>query len=238
MDLGPARAPEPPFDLRPAQLGIVFVGRVILGHVSATLVDLAQRGFLSLDETHDGADADWFLTDRRTGPGSRGDALLGFERTLLDGLFYGKSLVRMSGLGESFVLPLSQMRTQLRRDAVRHGWLRRRGRGKRTPRGEQLLRQIHDFRRELRTLAAAGDGAAMAGLAPYAMIFGLTRAAGLSSAGQAGQAQPSRRDARSPLNEGMGMSSCALVYPQRAKRTPAESSSLWRRGWDWMSAAT
>jgi Predicted membrane protein (DUF2207) len=189
MDVGRAAGLRPPADLRPAQLGIVLVGRVILGHVSATLVDLAQRGVLGLNETHDGlddthngADGDWLLSDRRGGPGSGGEELLDFERTLLDGVFYGNSLVRMSALGETFVLPMNQMRKQLRRDAVRNGWLRRWGRGKRTARGEQLLHEVRDFRRELRTLAAAGDAAAMAGLAPYATILGLSRAASLSSA--------------------------------------------------------
>jgi len=189
MDSGQAPRPKPPADLRPAQLGIVFVGRVIFGHVGATLVDLAQRGFLSLDETHDGVDetpdgagGDWLLIDRRGGSGSGSGTLRGFERTLLNGMFYGKPLVRLSGIGESFVLPLSDMRKQLRLEAVRNGWLRRWGQGKRTPRGEQLLHQIHDFRRELRTLAATGDAAAMAALTPYAMIFGLPGAPGLSSA--------------------------------------------------------
>jgi hypothetical protein len=189
VDAGQASAPRPPADLRPAQLGIVLVGRVILGHVSATLVDLAQRGVLSLDETHDGLDevhnandGDWLLIDRRSGVGSGGDALLDFERTLLDGLFYGNAVVRMSGLGETFLLPMNQMRKQLRRDAVRNGWMRRWSRGKRTSRGEQLLNQIHDFRRQLRVLAASGDAEAMARLAPYAMILGVTRAASPSSA--------------------------------------------------------
>jgi hypothetical protein len=200
MDVGQPGGLKPPEGLRPAQLGIIVVGRVILGHVTATLVDLAQRGVLSLDETHDGLDeahdgagTDWLLIDRRSGLGSGGDALLDFERTLLDGLFYGNSLVRMSGLGETFLLPMNQMRKQLRRDAVRNGRLRRWRRGKRTPRGEQLLHQIHDFRSELRTLGAAGDAAAMKGLAPYAMILGVTRTASFSSA-DGGIAATGKRD--------------------------------------------
>src|SRR5690242_8761967 len=40
------RPPTPPEGLRPAQLGIVLLGRVIVGHASATLVDLAQRGLI------------------------------------------------------------------------------------------------------------------------------------------------------------------------------------------------
>ena len=48
MQAGQPKSVTPPEDLRPAQLGIVLRGRVILGHVTATLVDLAQRGFLGL----------------------------------------------------------------------------------------------------------------------------------------------------------------------------------------------
>lgn len=33
----------PPQDLRPAQLGIILVGRVIVGHIGATLIDLRGR---------------------------------------------------------------------------------------------------------------------------------------------------------------------------------------------------
>jgi hypothetical protein len=196
MDGESPRELRPPEDLRPAQLGIVLVGRVILGHISATLVDLAQRGFLGLEETRDGDDGDWLLTDRRGAAGSAGRlALLGFERTLLDGVFDGKSLVRLSELGESLVPSLNHMRAQIRRDAVRRGRLRRFGRDKRTPGGEQLLHQIRDFRRDLRTLASGGDAAA--GLAGYAMIFGLAHAA--SPALPAGDA--ARTGGRNPEGE-------------------------------------
>jgi hypothetical protein len=37
----------PPQDLRPAQLGIILVGRVIVGHIGATLTDLCQHGFFA-----------------------------------------------------------------------------------------------------------------------------------------------------------------------------------------------
>jgi hypothetical protein len=41
---------QPPENLRPAQLGIVLLGRVILGHIGATLADLGQRGLIRIDE--------------------------------------------------------------------------------------------------------------------------------------------------------------------------------------------
>lgn len=168
-----AQSPTPPEDLRPAQLGIVLLGRVILGHISATLVDLAQRGFLRIDAIPGDDDPDWLLTSLGDQAADR-SVLLRFEATLLDGLFARQSAVRVSEISQELILPaLDQVRAQLRRDAVRHGRLRPWRRDQRTPRGEQLLQQIQVFRRELRALAASGNPGALAGLAPYAMVFGL-----------------------------------------------------------------
>jgi hypothetical protein len=162
----------PPGELRPAQLGIVLLGRVILRHISATLADLAQRGFLGIDEVPGDGEPDWLLTDLRD-PGAGRSALLRYEATLLDGLFARQGVVRLSEIGRALIPALSRVRAQLRRDAVRQGRLRRWHRDQRTPGGEQLLRQIHVFRRDLRGLAASGNPGALAGLAPYAMVFGL-----------------------------------------------------------------
>lgn len=164
----------PPEGLRPAQLGIVLVGRVVAGHASATLADLAQRGFLGLDEVAGAAGADWRLTDLRAQQAPRP---LVFEATLLDGLFGQERVVRLSAAGPGLRPVLDRFRAQLGRDAVRRGWLRRWRRGQRTPRGEQLLREIQGFRWELRALATAGNSPALGGLAPYAMVFGLMPAA-------------------------------------------------------------
>jgi len=166
------QALTPPEGLRPAQLGIVLIGRVIVGHASATLVDLGQRGLIGIEEVLGDAGADWVLTDLR-GRMAGGGPPLSFEMTLLDGLFGHQPQLRLSKIGDVLLPALNRFRAQLRRDAVRHGWLRRWHADKRTPRGEQLLTQIHRFRRELRTLAAAGDSGVLPILAPYAMIFGL-----------------------------------------------------------------
>jgi Predicted membrane protein (DUF2207) len=169
--MGGERA-QPPDGLRPAQLGIVLIGRVILGHISATLVDLDQRGLLEISEIPGGGDQDWLLTRRRDGA----EAPLPFEATLLDGLFAGQPAVRLSEIAQELVPTLNRVRAQLHRDAVRHGRLRRWHRGEprpRTKRGERLLTQIHSFRQELRGLAASGDALAMGRLAPYLIMFGL-----------------------------------------------------------------
>jgi hypothetical protein len=165
------RIPAPPGGLRPAQLGIVLEGRVVARHISATLADLAQRGFLRIEAV---PGRDWVLADLRSGPG----ALLPFEAILLDGLFARRPAVRLSQISEEtvlredLILVLNRVRARLRRDAVRHGRLRFWRRGHRTRRGEILLTRIHGFREDLRALASAGLSAAE--VAPYAMIVGLS----------------------------------------------------------------
>jgi hypothetical protein len=98
---------------------------------------------------------------------------LRFEATLLDGLFARQHTVQLSEIGQGLVPVLNRFRAQLSRDAVRNGRLRRWHQTRRPARGERLLKQIHDFRRELRTLCASGSTGPLADLIPYAMIFGL-----------------------------------------------------------------
>jgi hypothetical protein len=184
------RTLTPPDGLRPAQAGIVLVGRVILGHLGATVADLAQRGYLELEETPRAAQPDWVLTDRR-GQAADQAALLPFELTLCEGLFAGEPRIELSGSGQRLVPTLDRVRQQIVRDAIGRGWIRRWHRQRRTPRGEDLLVRIQVFRRELRALARAGDAENLAGLAPYAMVFGLT--AGPSFAGDGDHARPDQR---------------------------------------------
>jgi hypothetical protein len=170
----------PPEDLRPAQLGIILVGRVIVGHLGATLIDLCQRGFLRIDEIPGGDDAQWLLTDlRRQAPGP-GVPLVLFETVLLDGLFGSQTQARLPQAGPGLLPVIDRVRVELRRDAVRHGWLRRWRQDRRTERGEQLLRQIQGFRRVLRGRVLSGAGVPAA-LAPYTMIFGLAAAPGVDA---------------------------------------------------------
>jgi hypothetical protein len=65
-----------------------------------------------------------------------------FGATLLDGLL-ARQQVRLSALGRDLIPVLDKTRTRLRQDAVRAGWLRRFRQEQRTPRGEQLLKEIH-----------------------------------------------------------------------------------------------
>jgi hypothetical protein len=58
MDAVPAAIEE----LRAGQTGVVTLGRVIMGDIAVTLVDLIQREFLAVEETTD--HGDWLLTLR------------------------------------------------------------------------------------------------------------------------------------------------------------------------------
>jgi hypothetical protein len=155
-------------------------------------VDLEQRGLLRIDEIP-GDDQDWLLTDRRDQAADR-DGLAGFEATLLDGLFVLQSAIRLGETGQALIPVLNRVRTQLHRDAVRQGWLRRWPRHGRTQRSEELLAQIQSFRTELRRLAGSWDAETMARLAPYAIGFGLGPSATIEFGAEEGGTTQRRED--------------------------------------------
>jgi len=179
------RVPAPPGALRPAQLGVVLIGRVLLSHIGATVLDLADRDFLSMHIAADDGSS-WRLTivDRRP------EGLLDYERALLHGLFGTQPTIPLEHLAVWAVPVLEKVRSEIVRDALDRGWLRSglgrrfavtRGQrrrhdqnpGKRTKPGEELLKDIKAFKRELRALADAGDALTLTRFASYAMIFGL-----------------------------------------------------------------
>jgi hypothetical protein len=159
--------------LRAGQTGVVVLGRVIMGDIAVTLVDLIQRGLLAVEETADGGD--WLLTPLRgTAPRQKHGALLDYEKRLLDGLSEGGGESRLSSLADRFEKVLDETRKVLIREAAYQGWLRNLRHDQRTPKGEELAAQVRSFRRELRRLVAAGDQRALSGqLLPYALRFGL-----------------------------------------------------------------
>lgn len=54
-----AQVPAAPEGLRAGQLGVIVIGRVIMGDVAVTLVDLAQRMLLTVSEARE--DGEWLL---------------------------------------------------------------------------------------------------------------------------------------------------------------------------------
>jgi hypothetical protein len=145
----------PPQDLRPAQLGLILDESADTKDVTATIVDLAVRGFLTITEVP--GQRDWTLT-RKQGevPG-----LLPFESTLFYGLFAnGRQEVKVSELKGTFQMTLLKAERDIYTDA--------------------MARHLFRVRPDLMRLSAIGVGvlAIVAGGA-LAFLLGVAFGAGL-----------------------------------------------------------
>jgi uncharacterized membrane protein len=111
----------PPEDLRPGQVGTIIDEQANTLDVTATIVDLAVRGYLTIEEIpKEGwfGKPDWTL--HRT---DKADAdLLTYERTLLAGLFKDGDDPTLSSLRRTFSERLAKVEDQLYTDAVQRGW--------------------------------------------------------------------------------------------------------------------
>lgn len=169
--------PRPPDGLRPAQLGVARLGRVIIGDIGATVADLAVRHLIDVREgSGEDEDAGWLLTVRDSPAPLEGrEPLLGYERTLLQGLSSRRRGITMSAALPDLPDLLADTRREIIRDAVRRGWLHRLRTDKRTPSAEELTRRIRRFQGRLREFAAAQDrlGVLEGSLLPYALQSGL-----------------------------------------------------------------
>lgn len=102
----------PPQNLRPAELGLILDESADTKDVTATIVDLAVRGVLTIAEVP--GEKDWSLTWRP----NQVSNLLPFEKTLLDGLFSGREQVRLSTLKGTFAPTLQAAENQMYADAM------------------------------------------------------------------------------------------------------------------------
>ena len=111
----------PPDGLRPGQIGTLIDERANTLDVTATIVDLAVRGHLLIQEIPKQGwfgKKDWTLI-RLEEPDDR---VLGYERAVLDGLFRDGSEVSVSSLRTAFVERLHKVQEALYRDAMTEGW--------------------------------------------------------------------------------------------------------------------
>jgi uncharacterized membrane protein YgcG len=110
----------PPEKVRPAQFALVRNEEVRNVDVSATIVDLAVRGYLRIEEsggTKRKPDYRVVLLDKPIDP------LLGYERTLVNSLFPGGlEEVLLSDLEDSFATKLAKVRDGIYADAVSRHW--------------------------------------------------------------------------------------------------------------------
>ncbi|MDH4113059.1 MAG: DUF2207 domain-containing protein [Actinomycetota bacterium] len=126
VPLGEARASAPvefapPEDMRPGQMGTLIDEQANVLDVSATLVDLAVRGHLMIQEIpKEGwfGKPDWRLM-RLEQPD---EDLLTYERRLMNGLFRDGTEVTISALKNVFAERLEGVQESLYADAVKRGW--------------------------------------------------------------------------------------------------------------------
>ena len=115
----------PPEGVRPGQIGTLLDERANVIDVTATIVDLAGRGFLLIQEIpRHGlfSKADWTVIRLEKDEAE----LLTYEKKLLDGLFRDGNEVKVSELKTTFAERLHGVEESLYEDAMREKWFRAR----------------------------------------------------------------------------------------------------------------
>jgi hypothetical protein len=121
---------QPAAGMRPAEMALLAEQRTLPRHLSATLVDLAVRGYLRIEHVEKErhvrrglrrrerviVTSDWKLTMLSNAQTD----LLAFERALLSSVFKGRAEARMGASGASS--SLSRVRRALGRHGVSRGW--------------------------------------------------------------------------------------------------------------------
>jgi hypothetical protein len=166
--------PVPPAGVRPGHLGLIATGRVILGDIAATAVDLSLRGLLQIKSTG-GEAGDWMLTPAM--PPEDAQNPLEYEQVLLEWVAQPGYATSLASLAADLPAGLAEVREDLVHDAVHRGWLRHLHHlhhHQRTKAGEELAGHLRIFRRELRAVKAElGPEILEEHLLPYALHFGL-----------------------------------------------------------------
>lgn len=114
---------EPPGDLTPAEVGVIVDNRADLRDLTATLVDLAVRGHLTIGEREEKrlpglASGRDYVFERRDTPD---DDLAPHESALLRAVFGGRGTRRLSDLRDRFYKDLPELKSTLLATLIEHG---------------------------------------------------------------------------------------------------------------------
>jgi uncharacterized membrane protein YgcG len=116
---------QPPENLRPAEVALLIDERVETRDATATIVDLAVRGYLSITEVEQEGvldkvfgRKDWRLTKQRSDTSELRD----YERTLFAKLFATGDEVLLSDLKNTFYTALDQSKKQLYQRSAAEKW--------------------------------------------------------------------------------------------------------------------
>ncbi len=114
---------EPPGDLTPAEVGVIADNRADLRDITATLIDLAVRGHLTIEEREErhllglGTGKD-YVFERRDLPGGH---LAPHESALVRAVFGGRRTRRLSDLKDRFYKDLPELKSTLLATLIEHG---------------------------------------------------------------------------------------------------------------------
>lgn len=114
----------PPANVRPGELGTLVDEKADPVDVTATLIDLAVRGYLRIEEVPRAnpkkKPKDWTLVALREPDAS----LLEYEALLMDEIFTGRPTVKLSDLKTTFASSMSKVQDRLYDQVTRIGWFR------------------------------------------------------------------------------------------------------------------
>ena len=111
----------PPDGLRPGQVGTLVDFKANPLDVTATIVDLAVRGYLKIEELSEAGllrKGDWKLTRMKEDDAE----LMPYEQQLLDGLFRDDPEVQLSDLRYTFAARMTDGAHRAQDDAKQRGW--------------------------------------------------------------------------------------------------------------------
>ena len=114
----------PPDGIRPGEVGTLLDEHANLLDVTATIVDLAVRGWLTIKEIAPDAHERHHDYELAETEGTRKGTLLPYEQKLLNELFDNRETVRLSDLKYQFRASLSEIQSAMYDDTVTQGWYR------------------------------------------------------------------------------------------------------------------
>ena len=124
----------PPPGVAPGLVGTIIDESADTVDVSATVVDLAVRGYLRIEEVEGGgvfSRTDWQLTALTPDPAQAGPPLRPYEQAVLNGLFATGNPVLLSQLKNHFATTLSSVKNLMYDEVLQRHWFRRSPAGQR-----------------------------------------------------------------------------------------------------------
>jgi len=112
---------QPPPGLRPGQLGTLIDEKADIRDVTATIVDLAVRGYMRIDPVDPGKKkTDYTLVKLREADG----AMVEYEATLFNALLGSSASVTLSSIKTTFASTLAKVQTEMYKNVTQLGWFR------------------------------------------------------------------------------------------------------------------